>query len=115
LSGQDAQGWELWLTHLPITVDTEEGVKVHKQLCQLLGQQHASLLGPNGARLGACVGVLLEVYKGTSSDDEVNAMIRESVKGVEARLPSLSLEKHAKKVQRVLRDYVKEGGIQAAK
>merc|ERR1719161_3142738 len=80
----DGSGWQLWLGHLPVTVDTEEGVKVHKQLATLLAQQHPLLLGPSGERLGQCVKVLVEVYKGTSADDDVNAMIRQIVNGAPA-------------------------------
>merc|ERR1719353_899260 len=106
----DGSGWQLWLSNLPITVDTEEGVKVHKQLATLLAQQHPLLLGASGERLGACVKVLIEVYKGTSADDEVNGMIRQIVSGLQTQgtLQGLGLQKFEKKIARVLRDASKQ-------
>merc|ERR1719353_1247532 len=102
----DGSGWQLWLSHLPITMDTEEGVKVHKQLATLLAQQHPLLLGASGERLSLCVKVLVEVYKGTSADDEVNEMIRQIVNGLQTQgtLQGLGLQKFEKKIARVLRD-----------
>jgi hypothetical protein len=106
----DGSGWQLWLGHLPVTVDTEEGVKVHKQLATLLAQQHPLLLGASGERLSLCVKVLVEVYKGTSADDEVNGMIRQIVSGLQGQgtLQGLGLQKLEKKIARVLRDASKQ-------
>jgi len=98
--------WAIWLANLPITADAEEGVKVHKQLCELINAKHVPLIGANGENLGKCFAVLAEVYKSNSSDDEVNAAIRTLMAQMgEAGLASMQLnEKQKKKVHRVVRD-----------
>lgn len=106
---QTEQYFSLWLQHLPLTHDEEEGLKVHRLLHQLVVANHTALLGASGEHLGRAFGVLAEVYKGDASDDELNEAIKQLCTQLgRARLEQLPLENKQKK--RVLR-LAKDAGI----
>jgi len=54
--------WQLAVSKLPLQEDEEEAKKIHKIIVDLVLEQHAGLLGPNGAHIPKILSALAEVY-----------------------------------------------------
>lgn len=97
--------WELWLMHLPLVADEEEGQKVHGQLLRLLQAQHPALTEP--AKLTRALEVLAIVYKTDASTDEINAGTTALFVAAGAQLEQMAAgwtEKGKKRLKRIVRD-----------
>ena len=84
-AGYDTQAlWGQWLGYLPLRHDTDEGRKVAKQLCALLGQRHANLfLSPE--RVAQAVAVLAAVCLDTALTSEaLSGLIQHTLQGLAA-------------------------------
>jgi len=97
--------WQLVVSKLPLKEDEEEAKKVHKQVCDLLLQEHAGLLG-GGAHIGPILSALAEVYKQENlSDEDTDAKIKQIFNGLLANLANWASsfsEKQQKKVEKML-------------
>merc|ERR1712070_1267203 len=66
------QYWQLWLSFLPGKEDEEAALVSHKILSECIQANHTPLLGANREQLARAFVVLAEVFKTSTSDDELN-------------------------------------------
>merc|ERR1712070_818217 len=99
--------WQLVVSKLSLKHDDDEAQKVHDKVVDLVFQQHAGLLGPDGANLGKILSALAEVYRTeTICKKETDAKICNVFQAI-PREHLLSLargftEKQQKKIEKML-------------
>merc|ERR1712039_458967 len=108
LDAATLQLWGTWVAGLPCQEDTDEGVRNHGTLVQLLQKQKLEVVGPNGEKVPQLLSILIDVYKTEMVDDIANWGIGKLLSEVgEARLEQYAAkfsEKQKKKLVRAVRD-----------
>lgn len=66
---------KIWLNNLPIKEDDAEGKRVHKNLVDLVSQNHPLLFGKDDSNIPKVVDIFLTIYETEFSDAESNKKI----------------------------------------
>mmetsp|Transcript_27176 Transcript_27176/g.69007 ORF Transcript_27176/g.69007 Transcript_27176/m.69007 type:complete len:306 (+) Transcript_27176:3-920(+) len=108
VGGDSTQAWRMWLQHLPLRYDEDEGQKAHAQLLELVVRSHPVVTAPE--QLPRVLAVFADVYRTRFSngvlDKEIAAAVARAGSGPVQRFASELPERQQKKVEQML----KEGG-----
>mmetsp|Transcript_62529 Transcript_62529/g.167479 ORF Transcript_62529/g.167479 Transcript_62529/m.167479 type:complete len:1100 (+) Transcript_62529:67-3366(+) len=88
---QADEGWKIFVDALPLRVDEEEAVRVHKQVLHLMQSRHEKLLGPQNGNLVQLVRSFASCYTTERLDDEG----RELVNKMMCQIPEQWFSQHA--------------------
>ena len=76
-----------WLAYLPLRSDVQESILVNKQLVELVGMNHAPVLGANNANLPRIMSIFAEVLETELVDEEVTQKIQSIIRNAQAAAP----------------------------
>ncbi|SCO62121.1 karyopherin beta, putative [Plasmodium berghei] len=98
---------KLWLNNLPIKEDESEGRRVHKNLIDLVSQNHPLLFGKDNSNIGKIIEIFLSIYETEFSDSDCNKKIVSLISSLDqsylSNLASTSLtNKQSKKLNHIM-------------
>ncbi|KOB88620.1 hypothetical protein PFDG_03071 [Plasmodium falciparum Dd2] len=98
---------KVWLNHLPIKEDDAEGRRVHKNLIDLVSQNHPLLFGKDNSNTAKIIEIFLTIYETDFSDTDCNKKISTLINSLDKsylnNLASSTLShKQAKKLNNIL-------------
>ncbi|KJP87500.1 hypothetical protein AK88_02804 [Plasmodium fragile] len=98
---------KLWLNNLPIKEDDAEGRRVHKNLIDLVSQNHPLLFGKDNSNTGKIIEIFLTIYETDFSDSDCNKKIASLINSLDqaylSNLASSALtNKQAKKLNHIV-------------
>lgn len=70
----------MWLKHLPLKSDEEEGQRVHQGLMDLIIANDPSILGPDNCNMGQLAKIFITIYETDFSTEQLNSQIIQLMK-----------------------------------